>query len=155
MVDCLARRNSRRPSGTPDAGFDAHYSLVVDRCQPDKPSSATRSRNNPPLGHSPCHLRHRDSIANASTSGSRGLNESLSQTNFESNASQAASKGVLAISRFRRIADTEGDTMNPVVHFEMPFDNRERMAKFYRSAFGWQTQMLDEEMDNYVLATTT
>ena len=45
--------------------------------------------------------------------------------------------------------------MNPVVHFEMPFDNRERMAKFYRSAFGWQTQMLDEEMDNYVLATTT
>ena len=45
--------------------------------------------------------------------------------------------------------------MNPVVHFEMPFDNRERMAKFYRSAFGWQTQMLGEEMGNYVLATTT
>ncbi len=45
--------------------------------------------------------------------------------------------------------------MNPVVHFEMPFDNRERMAKFYRSAFGWLTQMLGEEMGNYVLATTT
>ena len=45
--------------------------------------------------------------------------------------------------------------MNPVVHFEMPFDNRERMAKFYRSAFGWQTQMLGEEMGNYVFATTT
>ena len=45
--------------------------------------------------------------------------------------------------------------MNPVVHFEMPFDNRERMAKFCRSAFGWQTQMLGEEMGNYVLATTT
>jgi len=45
--------------------------------------------------------------------------------------------------------------MNPVVHFEMPYDNRERMAKFYESAFGWQTQMLSEDMGNYVLATTT
>jgi uncharacterized protein len=45
--------------------------------------------------------------------------------------------------------------MNPVVHFEMPYDDRERMAKFYQSAFGWQTQMLGEEMGNYVLATTT
>ena len=36
--------------------------------------------------------------------------------------------------------------MDPVVHFEMPFEDRERMAKFYRSAFGWQTQMLGEEM---------
>jgi predicted enzyme related to lactoylglutathione lyase len=45
--------------------------------------------------------------------------------------------------------------MNPVVHFEMPYDNRERMAKFYGSAFGWQTQMLGEDMSNYVLATTT
>src|SRR5215510_12205063 len=45
--------------------------------------------------------------------------------------------------------------MNPVVHFEMPYDNRERMAKFYGSAFGWQTQMLGEDMGNYVVATTT
>jgi uncharacterized protein len=45
--------------------------------------------------------------------------------------------------------------MNSVVHFEMPYDNRERMAKFYQSAFGWQTQALGEEMGNYVLATTT
>ena len=45
--------------------------------------------------------------------------------------------------------------MNPVVHFEMPYDDRERMAKFYQNAFGWQTQMLGEEMGNYVLATTT
>ena len=29
------------------------------------------------------------------------------------------------------------------------------MAKFYQSAFGWQTRMLGEEMGNYVLATTT
>ena len=45
--------------------------------------------------------------------------------------------------------------MNPVVHFEMPYDNRERMTKFYESAFGWQAQMLGEDMGNYVVATTT
>ncbi len=44
--------------------------------------------------------------------------------------------------------------MDPVVHFEMPYDDRRRMAKFYKSAFGWQIQMLDEEMGSYVLATT-
>ena len=45
--------------------------------------------------------------------------------------------------------------MNPVVHFEMPYDDRQRMAQFYASAFGWQTQLLEEDMGNYVLATTT
>jgi|SRR5680860_32955 len=45
--------------------------------------------------------------------------------------------------------------MNSVVHFEMPYDNRNRMAKFYESAFGWRTQMLGEDMGSYVLATTT
>ena len=45
--------------------------------------------------------------------------------------------------------------MNPVVHFEMPYDDRKRMAKFYQDAFGWQTKMFGEEMGNYVLATTT
>ena len=45
--------------------------------------------------------------------------------------------------------------MDPVVHFEMPYDDRKRIATFYESAFGWQTQMLGEEMGNYVLATTT
>ena len=45
--------------------------------------------------------------------------------------------------------------MSSVVHFEMPYDDRERMAKFYQKAFGWQTQTLGEEMGNYVLATTT
>jgi len=45
--------------------------------------------------------------------------------------------------------------MNPVVHLEMPYDNRQRMAKFYESTFGWHTQMLGEDMGNYVLAMTT
>jgi uncharacterized protein len=45
--------------------------------------------------------------------------------------------------------------MDSVVHFEMPYDDRQRMAEFYQSAFGWQTEMLGEAMNNYVLATTT
>jgi uncharacterized protein len=48
-----------------------------------------------------------------------------------------------------------GRLMNPVVHFEMPYENRERVVKFYGSSFGWQMQMLGEDMGNYVLATTT
>jgi uncharacterized protein len=45
--------------------------------------------------------------------------------------------------------------MNPVVHFEMPYDDQTRMAAFYKQAFGWQVQALGAEMGNYVLATTT
>jgi uncharacterized protein len=45
--------------------------------------------------------------------------------------------------------------MDSVVHFEMPYENRERMARFYQSAFGWRTQMLGEDMGNYVIAVTT
>ena len=45
--------------------------------------------------------------------------------------------------------------MNPVVHFEMPYDDEARMSKFYEQAFGWQTKALGEAMGNYVLATTT
>ena len=45
--------------------------------------------------------------------------------------------------------------MDSVVHFEVPYDNRERMAKFYETVFSWQMQMLGEEMGQYVLATTT
>ena len=44
--------------------------------------------------------------------------------------------------------------MNPVVHFELPYEDRDRIARFYRSAFGWQLEMLGEEMGSYVLATT-
>lgn len=45
--------------------------------------------------------------------------------------------------------------MNPVVHFEMPAENRQRMADFYSRSFGWKTQMLGKDMGNYVIATTT
>ena len=45
--------------------------------------------------------------------------------------------------------------MNPVVHFEMPAENRQRMAEFYSKTFGWKTQILGKDMGNYVIATTT
>lgn len=45
--------------------------------------------------------------------------------------------------------------MNPVVHFEMPAEDRKRMADFYTRAFGWETQQLGSEMGNYVIVTTT
>ena len=44
---------------------------------------------------------------------------------------------------------------NPVVHFEMPYENSERVQKFYSQAFGWQMQNTGPEMGEYVLAGTT
>jgi predicted enzyme related to lactoylglutathione lyase len=44
--------------------------------------------------------------------------------------------------------------MNPVVHFEMPAEDRKRMADFYTKVFGWKTQMMGPEMGNYVVVTT-
>ncbi|HPS88042.1 MAG TPA: VOC family protein [Spirochaetota bacterium] len=44
--------------------------------------------------------------------------------------------------------------MNPVIHFELPAEKRERMADFYKKAFGWQVQLLGPEMGNYVVVTT-
>jgi uncharacterized protein len=45
--------------------------------------------------------------------------------------------------------------MDPVVHFEMPAEDRKRMAEFYTRAFGWRTEQLGSEMGNYVVVTTT
>ncbi len=45
--------------------------------------------------------------------------------------------------------------MNPVVHFEMPAEDRVRMATFYSNVFGWQTQLMGEEMGNYVTVATS
>lgn len=44
--------------------------------------------------------------------------------------------------------------MNPVVHFEMPAEDKNRMVKFYSTVFGWQTQQLGPEMGEYVVVTT-
>ena len=44
--------------------------------------------------------------------------------------------------------------MNPVVHFEMPTQDKQRMVAFYAKTFGWKAQMLGPEMGDYVLVTT-
>jgi uncharacterized protein len=45
--------------------------------------------------------------------------------------------------------------LNPVVHFEMPYENSERIVKFYTNAFGWKMNVLGKEMGNYITAGTT
>lgn len=45
--------------------------------------------------------------------------------------------------------------MDPVVHFEMPAEDRQRMANFYSGVFGWKAQMLGEDMGNYVTVETS
>jgi predicted enzyme related to lactoylglutathione lyase len=42
--------------------------------------------------------------------------------------------------------------MDKVVHFEIPFDNKERAMKFYSECFGWGLQDMPEM--NYVMANT-
>lgn len=44
--------------------------------------------------------------------------------------------------------------MDPVVHFEMPAEDRKRMAEFYGKVFGWQTKFMGEEMGGYVTVAT-
>jgi predicted enzyme related to lactoylglutathione lyase len=44
--------------------------------------------------------------------------------------------------------------MNPVVHFEMPYDDRDRIARFYQTVFGWRIDKLGPEMGNYVVCGT-
>ena len=44
--------------------------------------------------------------------------------------------------------------MNPVIHFEMPIDNGDRVVEFYSKIFGWQMQKLGQDMGNYILAMT-
>jgi hypothetical protein len=45
--------------------------------------------------------------------------------------------------------------MDPVVHFEMPYENPDRLVKFYSQVFDWQMEMQGQDMGDYVTATTT
>lgn len=45
--------------------------------------------------------------------------------------------------------------MNPVVHFEMPAEDKGRAKKFYEGVFGWKMTQLGPEMGSYLLATTS
>jgi predicted enzyme related to lactoylglutathione lyase len=42
--------------------------------------------------------------------------------------------------------------MNKVVHFEIPFENKQRAMDFYSKSFGWQLQDMPDM--NYVMANT-
>ena len=44
--------------------------------------------------------------------------------------------------------------MNPVVHFELPYKDGKRAARFYETVFGWKMHELGTESGNYILATT-
>lgn len=43
---------------------------------------------------------------------------------------------------------------NPVVHFEMPYEDAKRVTDFYKTVFGWDMNAMGEEMGNYVIAQT-
>src|SRR5688572_29185208 len=45
--------------------------------------------------------------------------------------------------------------MNPVVHFEMPAQDRKRMSDFYSRTFGWKTNQLGSEFGDYVVVMTS
>ena len=42
--------------------------------------------------------------------------------------------------------------MNKIVHFEIPFDDKEKAMKFYKDIFGWELNDMPEM--NYVIAHT-
>jgi predicted enzyme related to lactoylglutathione lyase len=43
---------------------------------------------------------------------------------------------------------------NPVVHFEMPYEDAKRVTKFYKAAFGWDMADTGKQMGNYITAGT-
>ena len=46
-------------------------------------------------------------------------------------------------------------TMKPVVHFEIPVDERDRAKKFYSSVFEWSMQEMPFQDDVYIFAITS
>lgn len=46
------------------------------------------------------------------------------------------------------------NTQNPVVHFEMPYKDKERVSAFYEQVFGWKMNKLGAEMGEYIVAQT-
>jgi predicted enzyme related to lactoylglutathione lyase len=43
---------------------------------------------------------------------------------------------------------------NPVVHFEMPYNDQGRVSAFYEKAFGWKMNVMGPDMGGYVVAHT-
>ena len=45
--------------------------------------------------------------------------------------------------------------MSPVVHFELPAQDKKRITNFYSTIFGWETNQLGPDMNDYVVVMTT
>jgi predicted enzyme related to lactoylglutathione lyase len=56
--------------------------------------------------------------------------------------------------KYKAIILTRMTKRDPVVHFEMPYKDRDRLVKFYSRAFGWKMTKLGKEMGGYVTAAT-
>lgn len=44
---------------------------------------------------------------------------------------------------------------NPVVHFEMPYEDPQRAISFYSAVFGWQMNKMGSDLGDYIIAVTT
>lgn len=45
--------------------------------------------------------------------------------------------------------------MNPVVHFELPYHDANRIKEFYSKVFDWTMNPLGPQMNHYILVSTT
>ena len=46
------------------------------------------------------------------------------------------------------------NNLHPVVHFEMPYEDADRIIEFYEKAFDWKMNRYGEDMGNYITAHT-
>lgn len=46
------------------------------------------------------------------------------------------------------------NNQHPVVHFEMPYEDADRIIEFYEKAFDWKMNRYGEDMGNYITAHT-
>jgi uncharacterized protein len=67
-------------------------------------------------------------------------------------------KGAVTKTRDKSLIKENGmnnhNRMNAVVHFEMPYEDRDRMVTFYETVFGWKMTKLGADMMDYVVART-
>jgi len=64
-------------------------------------------------------------------------------------------RGVMGRAAGMRMTEPMSRKMDPVIHFELPAEDSQRVSTFYEDAFGWQTTPLGPEAGDFVLAFTT
>ncbi|MFL5763092.1 MAG: VOC family protein [Bacteroidia bacterium] len=70
-------------------------------------------------------------------------------------AKKVVKKAAKKVAAKKQVKKSSGSKMSSVVHFEMPYTDAKRVAKFYSQAFGWNMNILGSEMGAYVLAGTS